>query len=189
MANTKRTKTKSATKTRSGPQPQTEAPSREPYVEIAEQDVILLQTTNVLGSNGLQDLVFRVFTAEGGRRRSGAQWLAFDGTGRPHYEGKTEWIGLSKSVPLSTIGMIQAAMESAGLSVEREMGRALRLDMNPFARLSDDGLEILVPAALVGDPNARRVIERGGTRPVARGYKLLPNKAQGLHQLFFGSGE
>lgn len=183
----KRSGTKKATTPRRGARPQADAPSRTPYVEIAEQDVVLLQTTNLLGARGLQDIVFRVFAAETGRRRAGATWLAFYTTGMPHHAGKAEWIGLSQSVPLATVDLIQAAMRTAGLPVERELGRALHLDLNPFARLSEDGLEILVPAALAGDPAARRVIERDGTRPVARGYTLRSDKAEPLRQLVFGS--
>jgi hypothetical protein len=178
--------------TRTAPKKQVAAPqvptsANDPYVSITERDVILLQTTNHLGTSGLQDLVFQVFSMCSRSRRPGTEWLAFSTSDRLHHANKSSWIGLSKSIPLAVIDAIQAAMKDAGLDVEREMGLALHLDMNPFARLSDDGLEILVPAALAGDPHVKRLVERGGTSPVARGYTIQPSKAAALNQLFFGS--
>lgn len=152
------------------------------HVTIPDLDVVLLQTAS--GRLALQDVVFNVFEAESERRREGTSWLAFHGSGMPHHMGKSEWIGLSKSVPLEVIDMIQAVLTSSSIGVEREMGRALHLDLNPFARLSDDGLEILVPAAVVGDPDDRRTIERAGVTVTARGYILGKSKAAAFGELF-----
>lgn len=156
------------------------------FITIDDQDVILLETNNHIGVSGLEDIVFRVFAAHASSRRSGTAWLAFGTTGRSHHSGKDSWIGLSRAVPLQVVERIQAHMMASGLQVEREMGRALHLNLNPFARLSDDGLEILVPAALVGDPSAKRIVPRGGTDPVARGYQIRPSRAAALNELFFG---
>jgi hypothetical protein len=138
---------------------------------IREQDVVLIQATPELGYSDLQDLVFGSFVGARELRRAGTQWLAFSGTGRLHFVGRSEWIGLSKSVPLDVMDFIQHRFEKAGCDVGREMGRSLHHGMLPFARLSDDGLEILVPAALVG-PDRKRIVPRGGTEPIARGYVL-----------------
>ena len=53
----------------------------------------------------------------------------------PHYAGLSTWIGIAKSVPLAVIDMIQAVLQAAGMEVERDMGRAIHLELNPFARL------------------------------------------------------
>ncbi len=155
-------------------------------VSIAEQDVVLLQTTNHVGMLGLEDAVFQAFSRNERSRPAGTQWVAFGGSDMPHHIGRSNWIGLSRSVPLPVLDAIQAAIEAEGLQVERDVGRALHLKMNPFARLSDDGLEILVPAALVGDPTKKRIVPRGGTKPTARGYHVKPDRAASLQQLFFG---
>lgn len=159
------------------------------FISIDDQDVILLETNNYIGMSGLENIVFRAFAANASSRRAGTAWLAFGTCGRPHHAGKDSWIGLSRSVPLPIINGVQAEMVASGLEVEREMGRALHLKMNPLARLSDDGLEILVPAALVGDPSNKRVVPRGGTNPVARGYQVRPSRAAALNELFFGKGD
>jgi hypothetical protein len=155
------------------------------HVPIADLDVVLLQVK----ANGRVDernVVFNVFESESERWRDGAAWLAFHKSDMPHHAGLSTWIGIAKSVPLAVIDMIQAVLQAAGMEVERDIGRATHLELNPFARLSADGLEILVPAALVGDPNARRVIYRGGVKAIARGYTVAPSKAAALNELFFG---
>jgi hypothetical protein len=157
------------------------------HVPIADVDVVLLQVKDN-GRVDVQDAVFNVFESESKRWRTGAAWLAFHKSDMPHHAGLSTWLGVSKSVPLAVIDLIHAVLQAAGMEVGREMGRAMHLGLNPFARLSDDGIEILVPAALVGDPNARRVIERGGVKVVARGYTVAPSKAAALNDLFFGPG-
>ncbi len=154
------------------------------HVPIADLDVVLLQM-NDTGRVNVQDALFNVFESEAKRRRAGEAWLAFYESDMAHHAGLSTWVGISKSVPLAVIDLIQQVLQTGNGAVERDMGRPLHLKMTPFARLSDDGLEILVPAALVGDPNARRVIERGGTSAIARGYTLQPDKAEGLRKLFF----
>lgn len=144
------------------------------HITIDEQDVILLETTARLDMSSLQDIVFGALWSARAQRRHGAQWLAFGDSDRLHVTGMSTWIGLSRSLPLAVVDAIQAAFEAEGLEVEREMGRALHLDLSPFARLSEDGLEILVPAALAGDPTRKRIVERGTTRPFARGYYVKP---------------
>ncbi len=141
------------------------------HLTIAEQDVVVLESEPG-NSMSMQDIVFDAFWSERGRRRRGSQWLAFYTMSKPHVTGKSTWIGLSRSVPVPLVDAIQTAIKSSGLAVEREMCRALHVRLLPFARLSDDGLELLVPAALVGDPTRKRTIDRGETRPVARGYYL-----------------
>ena len=185
-ASRKRNTTRASTAKTSAAEPISTANS---YVTIAEQDLILLQTTDQLGMPGLEDRIFQAFTMSERSRRAGTQWLAFGRSDMPHHMGKSSWIGLSRSIPLPIIDAIQTSIEAAGLEVERDMGRAFHLKMNPFARLSDDGLEILVPAALVGDPTKKRIVERGGSKPTARGYHLEPDRAASLQQLFFGSDD
>lgn len=162
--------------------------ARYEHVVITDLDVLLLQTDDS-GVLDVEDVVFSVFESEAERRREGSTWLAFHRSGMPHYAGKSVWLGLSKSVPAAVVDLIQAVLRAADMDVERDMGRVVHLDLNPFARLSEDGLEILVPAALVGDPAARRGIERGGVKVIARGYTVAPSKATSLNELFFGSGE
>jgi hypothetical protein len=164
-----------------------QARSRKQYesVSIDDVDVVLLQTVDH-GSVSLQDIVFHMFSSESHRRRDETQWLAFYGTDMPHVSGRSAWIGVSRSVPLAVLDLIEAAMCLSYGRVDREMGRALHLKLQPFGRLSDDGLEILVPAALVGDPSKRRVVSRSGIEVIARGYTALPSKAAQLNQLFFG---
>lgn len=155
------------------------------HVQIADLDVILLQF-KPSGRVNEQDVVFNVFESESERWRDGAAWLAFHKSDMPHHAGRSTWLGIAKSVPLAVVDLIQAVLQAAGMEVERDIGRATHLALNPFARVSADGLEILVPAALVGDPNARRVIERGGVKAIARGYTAVPSKAAALNELFFG---
>ncbi len=162
--------------------------ARYDHVRIGDLDVVLLQTRDS-GEIDPQDLVFDVFKSESKRRRRGETWLAFYRSEMPHHAGLSTWIGLSKSVPLPVLDLIQEVLIAANGNVSREMGRALHLNLNPFARLSDDGLEIMVPAALVGDPNARRVIERAGVKVIARGFTTEPSNAAALNELFFGSGD
>lgn len=184
---TKRTTTKRSTKpkaTKAAPRAHDAAATgRYDHVPIMDLDVVLLQMKDS-GRVNVQDVVFTVFESEAKRWRGGAAWLAFYQSDVAHHSGLSTWIGLSKSVPLPVIDLLQQVLQAANGEVEREMGRALHLQMNPFARLSDDGLELLVPAALVGDPNARRVIERGGIHTIARGYTIQPDKADGLRRLF-----
>lgn len=161
------------------------APERYPHIAIVDQDVVLLQVRDN-GRVPLQDLVFALFEALASDRRGEVAWLAFHADGMPHHEGKSTWIGLSTSVPLGAVDTIQATLQKAGMEVERAMGRAVRLDLSPLARLSEDGRAILVPAALVGDPNQRRVIDRAGTSAVARGYTVAPSKAASLEALLLG---
>ena len=150
--------------------------ANEGSVEISERDVILLQMAPGIGP---ENLVFEEFSAAAKSRRKGTEWLAFSRSDAPHHMGKSEWLGLSKSVPLKVIDVIQAAIEAAGVDVDREIGRALQNQLVPFARLSDDGLEILVPAALAGSPG--RVVPRGSARPTARGY-VMGSSTGGSHQ-------
>lgn len=175
--------TKRITKPKAEPKADASGTGRYDHVPIADLDVVLLQM-NDTGRVNVQDVVFNVFQSEAKRRRAGEAWLALYESDMAHHAGLSTWVGISKSVPLSVIDLIQQVLQTAN-AVERDMGRPLHLKMTPFARLSDDGLEILVPAALVGDPNARRAIERGQTSPIARGYTLQPGKAEGLHKLFF----
>ena len=156
-------------------------PPPEPLIEgrehilIEEHDVLLLQTSAArVGLTTLEDLVFGTFWAAREARRAGIVWLAFKDSGRVHHQGKSDWIGLSRSVPTSVVDSIQASFEALGLEVEREMGRALHLGLSPFARLCDEDLEILVPAALAGDPRRKRKVDRGEITPFARGYELKP---------------
>jgi hypothetical protein len=168
--------TKSAAKAKKRVAPKAAAapePHQYDHVPIADLDVVLLQVKDN-GRVDIRDVVFNVFESESKRWRDGAAWLAFHKSDMPHHAGLSTWIGLSKGVPLAVIDTIQVVLHEAGMEVAREMGRAMHLEMNPFARLSGDGLEILVPAALVGDPNARRVIERGGVKVIARGYTVAP---------------
>lgn len=158
------------------------------HVPITDLDVVLLEM-NDNGTVNVQDVVFNVFESESKRWREGAAWLAFQRSDMPHHRGLSTWIGITKSVPLAVIDMIQRVLQAAGMEVERDTGRAVYLNLNPFARLSEDGLEILVPAALVGDPKARRVIDRGGVKVIARGYTVAPSKAAALNALFFGSDD
>ncbi len=146
-------------------------PSRD-HLTIGEQDVLLLQGRPSGRAPDFRDLVFGVFDSMRNQRASGAQWLAFGDTDRLHVSGKSWWIGLSRSVPLPVVDALQAMLDTNGFDTEREMGRARHLDLTPFARLSDDGLEILVPAALAGDPTRKRTVERGGLTLFARGYHL-----------------
>lgn len=153
------------------------------HVPIADDDVMLLQMKDI-GRVNVQDVVFTIFDSESARRRDGTAWLAFYGPHMPHHTGLSTWIGLSKSVPLPVLDLIQQVLRAANGEVARDTGRALHLDMQPFARLSDDGLEILVPAALVGDPTTRRVIDRGGVNVIARGYSVAPSRKASLNALF-----
>ena len=148
-------------------------PSRE-HLTIQEQDVLLLQGRPSGRAADFRDLVFGVFDSMRDRRASGAQWLAFGDEDRPHVSGKSLWIGISRSVPPPVVDAIQAMLDANGLDTEREMGRARHLALTPFARLADDGLEILVPAALAGDPTRKRTVDRGGPALLARGYHLKP---------------
>lgn len=141
-------------------------------ITVRDRDVILLEATPRLAISDIQDLVFDGFSAAKSSRRKGTEWLALSRTEMPHHGGKSTWIALSTSIPLPVMDAIQRSFEKAGLQVEREMGRALRYKLQPFARLSDDGLEILVPAALASDPKIRRTVPRGRTAPTARGYVL-----------------
>jgi hypothetical protein len=161
---------------------------RHAHVEIVDLDVLLLQMRDSGGVN-VQDVVFNVFESEAARWHAGPAWIAFHKSGMPHHAGLSTWLGISKSVPLQVIEMIETVLRATGTDVERDTGRALHLELNPFARLSDDGLEILVPAALVGDSEERRTIERGGVRIVARGYIVAPRNSASLNNLFFGSGD
>lgn len=137
---------------------------------IEEQDVVLLQMPPTLASTAIQDIVFAAFDRAGAQRLPTSGWLAFNRSDMLHVSGKSEWLGLSRSVPLTMLSAIQTSLEQHGLDVEREMGRAHRLTLIPFARLSEDGLELLVPAGLAGD--WRRTVPRGKTTPVVRGYVI-----------------
>ena len=139
------------------------------FLQIHDMDAVLLQATPKLAFSDLEDLVFGSFVGASELWRAGSEWLAFGGSGMRHFEGKSDWIGLSKSIPLDVMDFIQHRFQKAGCAVGREVGRPLHYGMHPFARLSDDGLEILVPAALVG-PDKKRIVPRGGTEPIARGY-------------------
>ena len=55
-----------------------------------------------------------------------------------------------QDVPVPVVDSLQDIFEAVGSEVQREMGRALHSRLTPFARVSDEGLELLVPAALVG---------------------------------------
>ncbi|MCX5747965.1 MAG: hypothetical protein NT062_36350 [Proteobacteria bacterium] len=143
------------------------------HITIEEQDVLLLQVAAArVGTSALEDLVFAAFWSFRSSRRQGSVWLAFQRSNRIHHLGKSDWIGLSLSVPTQTADSIQRSFEVHDLEVEREMGRALHLDLHPFARMSDDDLEILVPAGLAGDARRKRKVDRGDTSPIARGYYL-----------------
>jgi N-dimethylarginine dimethylaminohydrolase len=124
----------------------------------------------------MQDVVFTVFSLAAAKRRPGEQWWAFGDSDRLHVTGKSLWIALSKSTPLPVINTIQSGLEAEDVEVERELGRALHLELSPFARLSDDGLELLVPAALAGDPTRKRIVERASIPTLARGYRLQPSR-------------
>ncbi|MBK7074603.1 MAG: hypothetical protein IPH44_20130 [Myxococcales bacterium] len=141
-----------------------------PTLTIDEQDVVVLQMPSRLASTAIEDVVFAAFAGAGTQRFTKTGWLAFYATGMRHVEGKSEWLGLSRGLPLPVLDAIQDSLEQLGLAVRREMGRALQHNLTPFARLSPDGLEILVPAALAGD--RRRTVPRGDTTPVVRGYVL-----------------
>lgn len=160
-------------------------PEQYAHVPIGDIDVLLLQF-NPNGRVNEQDVVFNVFESELERWQTGAAWLAFQKSDKRHHAGRSTWLGFAKSVPIAVVDLVETVLKEAGMEVERDMGRAVHLDLNPFARVSADGLEILVPASLVGDPKARRVIERGGVEAIARGYTVAPSKADALNDLFFG---
>jgi len=124
-------------------------PARD-HLTIEEQDVLVLQALPGSATANFRDVVFGAFDSARDQRRPGTQWWCFGDTDRKHVGGKSLWIGLSQSVPLPVVDAIQAVLDAEGLEVEREIGPARHLDLTPFARLSDDGLEILVPAALAG---------------------------------------
>ena len=143
----------------------------EDVLTIGDIDALLLQVAPRLAESNIEDLVFERFWGAREARRAGTQWLAFAGSGLTHYMGLSTWIALSRSVPETVVGFVQDGLEKAGMKVLREMGRPLRYRMLPFGRLSDDGLELLVPATLVG-PDKQRVVPRGSVLPTARGYVL-----------------
>ncbi len=143
------------------------------HLVVVEREVLILQALPG-GTSDERDLVFGVFDAARQHRRDGSQWWAFADSDRLHVHGKTTWLGLSNDVPPPVVDAIQTALDAEGRAVERELGRALQLDLTPFARLSDDGLEILVPAALAGDPTRKRIVDRAGLALLARGYRVKP---------------
>ena len=145
---------------------------------IDDQEVVLLHLKETPRIN-IQDVVFLGFTFHLERRRRGTTWLAFHRTNMPR---DTTWIGFSLGTPPTVVDGIQGAFEATGMQVERSMGRALQLGMHPFARLSDDGLEILVSS---GDPIARRVVERSGAKPVARGF-TAPQRRPTVRNVILG---
>ena len=140
----------------------------ESVLSIKDRDLIILQASPQLSLSTLQDVVFQGFSSARELLKKGQDWMAFGAGERPHWAGKTLWIGLTESVPLELVDGLQAYLENAGVLVEREMGRALLNGLIPFARLSGDGLELLVPQPLVGTPG-RKVI-RGGMEAQVRGY-------------------
>jgi hypothetical protein len=104
------------------------------------------------------------------KQTPGSEWLAFSATGCTHWSGKSLWLGFSQSVPLPLVDAFQGILERSGLEVEREMGFALRNELIPFARLTGDGLEILVPVALAGDTAKKRTVKRGSVEPTVRAF-------------------
>ncbi|MDP1917101.1 MAG: hypothetical protein Q8L14_12750 [Myxococcales bacterium] len=140
----------------------------ESVLSIRERDLIILQATPHVSLSVLEDMVLQGFSSAHELPKTGDDWLAFSASQRAHWAGKTLWIGLSESVPLELVDGLQAHLESAGLLVEREMGRALHNGMNPFARMSGAELEVLVPQPLVRTPG--RKVNRGGIKANVRGY-------------------
>lgn len=157
-------------------------------ITLGDQPVLILQmrATHV-GRVALENLVFEVFSSLRSLRRPGSEWLAYEADGKFHHAGKSDWIALSRNVPLKVADNLQAALGRWNVEVERDTGMALNAGLRPFARLCDEDLEILVPAALAGDPREKRRIERGETVVVARGYEIS-DKAGELRRLFFDSG-
>jgi hypothetical protein len=140
----------------------------ESVLSVDERELIILQASPRLSLSALEDVVFQGFSSASELLKKGEDWMAFSASQLPHWAGKTMWIGFSENVSLELIDGLQAHLESAGVVIEREMGRALHNQMNPFARLSGDGLELLVPQPLVGTPGRRLV--RGGIEVRVRGY-------------------
>lgn len=138
---------------------------------IPEQEILILQTTPNVSHSDLQDMVFQGLWALREKQSPAAEWLAFSATECTHWSGKSLWLGFSQSVPMPLVDAFQGILEKSGLEVEREMGFALRNELIAFARLSVDGLELLVPAALAGDPGTKRTVRRGSVEAVVRPYR------------------
>jgi hypothetical protein len=154
------------------PLPTVEVDASRDHLTIGEQDVLLLQGRPSGRPPDFRDLVFGVFDSMRNQRAAGAEWLAFGDEDRRHVSGTSLWISISRSTPPPVVDALQAMLDVNGLDTEREMGRARHLDLTPFARLSDDGLEILVPAEIAGDPTRKRIVDRRGPTLFARGYHL-----------------
>lgn len=142
----------------------------ESVVSIKDQDLIILQATPQVSLSALEDAVFQGFSTGRNLHKKGQDWLAFSASDRSHWAGKTLWIGFSESVALELIDGLQAYLENEGVPVDREMGMAVHNDLRPFARLANEGPELLVPQALVGAPG--RKLSRGGVELSARGYLI-----------------
>lgn len=161
--------------------------SRWDPITIPEQDVVVLKVAADVGRAESEDIVFRRF-AGAVRQPPTTAWLAFAISDQPHCAGQSPWIGLSRSTPQRVVDAIATEVERGDLDVSREICRVPSVPMLPFARLSSDGFEILVPAALT-DLATRRSISRGGVDVWARGYQMAPSKSAAIQSLFFGSGD
>lgn len=141
-----------------------------PILSIRDRDLIILQATPHVSLSALEDAVFQGFSTGRNLHKKGQEWLAFSASDRSQWAGKTLWIGFSENVALELVDGLQAYLENEGVPVDREMGMAFHNDLRPFARLSDEGPELLVPQALVGAPG--RKLSRGGVEMSVRGYLI-----------------
>ncbi len=139
-------------------------------VSIKDQDLIILQASPQFALSALEDAVFQGFSTGRNLHKKGQEWLAFSASDRSHWAGKTLWIGFSEDVALELIDGLQAYLGNEGGPVDREMGRAIHNELRPFARLADEGPELLVPQPLVGAPG--RKLSRGGVELSVRGYLI-----------------
>lgn len=139
-------------------------------VSIKDQDLIILQASPQFALSALEDAVFQGFSTGRNLHKKGQEWLAFSASDRSHWAGKTLWIGFSEDVALELIDGLQAYLGNEGVPVDREMGRAIHNELRPFARLADEGPELLVPQPLVGGPG--RKLSRGGVELSVRGYLI-----------------
>lgn len=127
----------------------------------------VVQTGPNVSSLDALSIVARALQSSAAHRRPGAAWLAMVGESG-HHLGLTRWIGLSEEVHDDVIDAVAGQLRAAGCAVQVEGSNASACpELSPELRLSDEGLERLVPAPLAKD-GAPYVLE--GIAGRIRGY-------------------
>lgn len=141
----------------------------------AQQSILVLQFDTIdprfvhehFSMDGfLASLIASVVVGARGRR----DWVFFLATDQLHVEGLSTWFGMSRTVPLAEVALLQKLLEAAGARVQREHANLAHHAFRPL--LAIDGQRLEVPLVTELDDRDLDPKDFGVTAIVHRSFAL-----------------